>query len=70
MPGPDGDAGLREGLHHLVLVELAQVDPGEVGLRLRGLESQLAELLLDEDPLDHVLLNAVGDVVLVADRLA
>ena len=60
---------LAERRDDLVLVAVAEVDPGEVGLRVRRLQAELAHPLLDRDPLDQVALDPVGDVVGVADRL-
>src|SRR4051812_21749797 len=46
---PDGDTRLRQRLDDLALIQIAEVDPAEVRLRVGGLEAQLAERLLDED---------------------
>src|SRR6476620_3351931 len=67
---PDGDTRLCQRFHDLALVEVAQVDPGEVGLRVRGLEAHLVELPLYEDPLDHVLFHAVAAAAWGRDGLA
>src|SRR5262249_12434037 len=65
----DGDAGPGQGLDGLPLVDVTEIDPGEVGLGLGRHESHPSQLLLDEEALDQVLLHAVGDIILVADRL-
>ena len=62
--GADGDLALGEAGDHLVLVGLAEVDPGEVGLGLGGGDAELAQALLDPDALDDGALDAGGDVVL------
>src|SRR3954470_9726648 len=67
--GTNGDSSPGERLDRLTLVQVAQVDPGEVRLRLGGLEPHRPQLALDQDPLDHVLLDAIRDVVLMADGL-
>ena len=62
-------AGSGQRVDDLGLVAVAEIDPGEVRLRVRRSQAELAEPLLDEDPLDQVLLHPVDDVVLVEDRL-
>src|SRR3954447_819418 len=66
---PHRDPGPGEGLDDRSLVEVAELHPREVRLGLGGGKAHLVERVLDVDPLDQVLLDAVGNVVGVTDRL-
>src|SRR3954468_12182258 len=68
-PGANDHALLREAVHDLALVALAERDPGEVRLAVRALESPLLELRLRVHALDGVLLAPPLDLVLVIQRL-
>jgi len=49
--GADGDLALGEGGDDLLLLGVAEVDPGEVGLGLGGGEAELVQARLDPDAL-------------------
>src|SRR3954447_10354224 len=66
---PDGDAGSGERGDDLALVEVAQLQPPEVRLRVGRGEAHPPHRVLNVDSLDQVSLDAVGDIVGVADRL-
>src|SRR4051794_29453604 len=68
--GAHQHAALRQPAHDLgLLAALAEIEPDEVGLRVRRLDADLAQPLLDADPLGQVALDAAGDLVLVVERL-
>src|SRR6201999_1740624 len=67
--GADGDVALGETGDHRRFVVVAEVDPGEVGLRFGGLEAEGADALLDSQPLGDRRSDSEGDVGLVEDRL-
>src|SRR5262245_14350494 len=67
--GADRDVALGEPGDHRRFVVVAEVDPGEVGLRLGRLQAEGADALLDAQPLGDRRRDPAGDVVLVEDRL-
>src|SRR4051794_26371551 len=53
----DDDASPGQAVHDRVLVAVAQVDPGEVGLRVAVAEAAVLELHLHVDALDRRALD-------------
>src|SRR5215210_8575540 len=67
--GPNDHAALREPAHDLVLVTVADRDPGEVRLAVGGLEAALLQLRLNVHSLDRGLLHATLQLVHVVESL-
>src|SRR5690349_22587733 len=64
LAGTDRDLALGEAGDHRGFVGVAEVDPGEVGVRVAGPQVEAAEPLLDGEPSGDGALDPAQDVVL------
>src|SRR4051812_3522675 len=70
LAGADEDAALGQAGHDVVLdVGAREVEPGEVGLRLGGIEAEVSQASVDLEARGDGALDALGDLVLMLERL-
>src|SRR4051794_30451342 len=70
LAGADEHAALGQAVDDVVLdVRAREVEPREVGLRLGGLEAEVAQARVDLQAGGDRALDALGDLILVLERL-
>src|SRR5881394_219144 len=67
--GTHGNCLLSKSSDDGLLIGVAEIDPGEVGLGLGRVQAQLMQTLLHADPLNQGPLDSLLDVILVQNRL-